>query len=415
MRAHLGAMLAPMSNRSHLLGGAALALALSLATTPALAWPAVDPAGNRVPVLAGRWSVVMPEDTVRAAATPPPNAPPSREALDSAGMYQSAEGNFAIRGTLLESSRPDDLEAAVRALPAPCATPTYGTIGDRTDLVAVRCADVSPDGAFRPISVYAVHTDGWVDRIEALVETHDPDDGVARTAGAEYAEAVMATLTAGQAPDAVERGTIELARACVDGEAADPITLTLPEGWIALRDDLGNGTLVRITHVVPLGTERAMLAVEVAPAGTEPPRAPEGVGVLAPGTLLGAPVQWLVLHQDGAPTAIRQVASEMTVECGGGATFARALRMSLGGPTGTLDEAQRVLETLALGGSRGHRVTLADVSSEAPVELDAPDGETEEDREMESRGHFWSIAIGATSLLLLAAALVLRGRTTRPK
>ena len=126
-------------------------------------------------------------------------------------------------------------------------------------------------------------------------------------------------------------------------------------------------------------------------------------------------MQWLVLHQDGAPTAIRQVASEMTVDCGGGATYARALRMSLGGPTGTLDEAQRVLETLALGGSRGHRVTLADVSSEAPVELDAPDGETEEDREMESRGHFWSIAIGATSLLLLAAALVLRGRTTRPK
>lgn len=407
-------MLAPMSNRSRFVLGALAALALSSIAPTAHAWPTVDPAGHRVPVLAGRWTVVMPESTARAVATPPPNAPPSREELDSAGLYQDPDGNFAVRGTLLESTRPDDLAAAVRALPAPCATPSYGTIGERADLVAVRCTEPSPDGAFRPLTVYAVHTDGWVDRIEAMVEPHDPEDSIARTAGGEYAEAVLATLSAGEAPAAVERGTIEVARACVEGEAADPLTITLPSDWIAIRDTLGDGQLLRMTRAAPLGGDRAMVAVELAPAGTPPPRAPEGVGTHATGTLLGSTVDWLVLHQDGAPTAVRQTASELTVECGGGASFARALRLSIGGPTATLDDAQHVLETLALGGGRGHAATLSEVSSEAPTDdVAAAEGASDdEDAALEAEGRSWSIGIGVGSVVLLAAALALRARAS---
>jgi hypothetical protein len=408
-------MLAPMSNRRFSIG-VALWLALLAPTSTALAWPTVEPEGHRVPLLGGRWTVALPENAVRAAAQTPPSAPPPREELDSATIVQTDEGNFGMRATLLESTRPEDLAAAVRGLPAPCTTPAYGTIGERTDLVAIRCTEPSPDGAFRPISVYAVHTDGWVDRIEALVETTNPDDTDGRTAGVAYAEAVMATLTASAAPDAVERGTIEVARACEQGEDADRITVTLPDGWIALRDAMPNGDLLRLTRVVPLGTGRAMLAIELASAGTQPPRVPEGVGEHQSGTLLGQTADWLVLHQEGSATSVRQVASEITIDCGGGSTFARTLRLSVGGPVDTVVEGQHVLETMALTTTRGHTVELAGISSEAPVE-EAPDLEamSDEDRATEEQGHFWSIAIGGASLLLLAAALVLRGRTTRPK
>lgn len=399
-----------------------IAVLAFLAPAPAaLAWPTVDPDGYRVPVLGGRWTVAMPETTARAAATPQPGAPTPREALDSVGVYESPnEGNFAVRGTMLESTRPDDLEAAVRSLPAPCAAPEYGRVGDRTDLVAVRCSEPSPDGALRPLSVYAVHSDGWVDRIETLLETTNPDDAAARTAGVAYAEAVIATLRADSSTDAVERGTVEVARACEADGAADTLTLTLPEGWVAIRDPEPDGVLLRLMSVVPLGGERAIAAVQLVPAGSEPQRVPEGVGVLEPGQLLGNTVEWLVIHQDGAPTGVRRLATEVTVDCGGGATFARALWLSVGGPTATLDRGQRVIESLALGGGRGHTAAVAVVSSEAQVvepdvDDDAAGGRAEVDRETERQGHFWSIAIGAGSLLLLGAALVMRGRTTRPK
>ncbi len=405
-----------MSTRSRSSLGVTLVLALLAPASSALAWPTVDPSGNQVPVLRGRWTVALPEDTLRAAATQAPNAPAAREELDSAAVVRTPEGNLAIRGVLLESTRPDDLAAAVRTLPAPCPSPTYGTLGERTDLVAVRCTEASPDGALRPLSVYAVHPDGWVDRIEAMVETTDPDDEAARTAGIAYAEAVMATLTPGPAPDAVERGTIEIARACEADGAADRLTITLPDGWIAMRDTMGTTELVRLTHVVPLGSERPMLAIELSPAGSEPPRVPEGVGALRAGAILGSPVDWLVIEDEGQPTSVRQVAAELTVDCGGDARYARALRLSLGGPRATVDEGQRILEALTLGSTRGHTAELTAVSSQAPaIDESALDEGSDEDRAAAQQGHFWSIAIGGASLLLLAAALVMRGRTTRPK
>lgn len=390
-------------------------LAVLAPASSALAWPAVDPAGNRVPVLAGRWTVALPESTLRATPEAAPGLPPPREALDSAGLVQIPEGNFGIRGTLLESTRPEDLAAVVRTLPAPCPTPTYGTIGERTDLVAVRCVDVSPDGALRPITVYAVHPDGWVDRIETLIETTDPDDDMTRASGVEYAEAVLATLTPDAAPDAVERGTVEVARACEQDDQSDPITITLPEGWIAIRDTLGAISLLRITQVVPLAAPRAMVAIELAPSGTAPTLVPAGVGQLVHGTILETQLDWLAVEQTSVGTGVRRLTMELSVDCGSGESFARAMNLSLGGPMATLDPAQHVLETLSFGTARNHTLGVTFVSTQAPPEAEVPELASAEDREMDEQGHFWSIAIGGASLLLLAAALVMRARTTRPK
>jgi len=406
-----------MSNRSRSFWVAAWTLALLAPTSTALAWPSVDAAGNRVPLLGGRWTIALPQDTLRATPNAPPDAPPARDELDSLAVYRSTEGNLGVRATLLESTRPDDLEAAVRTLPAPCATPTYAMIDNRADLLAMRCTDVSPDGAFRPITVFAVHPDGWVDRIEGLIETTDPADEMGRAAGVEYAEAVMQTLSAGQVEQPVERGTITLARACEEGDASDPLTLTLPSDWIAIRDTTPLSSLVRMMRVVPLGTARVIVAVELSPSGTAPLRVAEGMGEHRSGTLLGQSVDWLVLQQEGTPIGMRELASELTVTCGAGATpYTSAMRLSLGGPTDRLDEAQHVLETLALGGERGHTAQLVGVSSEEPaIEEGPPETEADADADAEAQGHFWSIAIGGASLLLLGAAFVLRGRTTRPK
>ena len=359
----------------------------------------------------------MPADTARATPTLPPSMPPAVDERDSVAVYQNGEGSIAVRSTLLESTRPDDLEAAVRALPAPCPTPTYGTFGDRTDVVAIRCTEASPDGAFRPISLYAVHPDGWVDRIEALVDTENHTGETARTAAVAYAEALLATLTAGEAPRPVETGTITIVSACTDGDASDPLTVTLPADWVAIRDTAPEHDLVRLMRVVPLGTQRVMVAIDLTGAETEVPRVPPGSGTHRHGTLLGSDADWLVLHEEGTPLAMWQLASTISVDCGGGTTYARTMRLSLGGPTEIVDPAETVLETMALGGARGHHVSVTPIplevaAEEAPVEAQA---EGADDHEAEEQSHLWSYAIGGASLLLLAAAMVLRGRTTRPK
>lgn len=412
-------MLAPMSNRSAALGVLVVFCWLVPASS-ALAWPSVDPEGHRTPFLGGRWTVALPESAAPAFVQPPPGQPVPRAEIDGLIMLETDEGHFALHATLLESTRPDDLAAAVRGLPPACATPTYGTIGERTDMVVERCTDVSPDGAFRPLIVFAVHPDGWVDRIEALVETTSPDDEAGKAAGAAYAEAVMATLVAalpmGGDP-AVTRGTVELDRACTAGEEADALTFTLPEGWIAMRDGSSATTLLRMTHVVPLGTPRPMIAIQLVAAGTEPQRLPADVGTRHESRLAGESMEWLAVEQAGEQ-GVRRAAAEITIDCGGGSTYARAMSLSIGGPTGTLDDAQHIVETFAIRSDRGHALSLAPVSlvaaPEEAVALDAG-GETEEDRAAERQGHFWSIAIGAGSLLLLGAALVMRSKTTRPK
>src|SRR5262249_31734376 len=153
--------------------------------------------------------------------------PTPRMELDTVAMVTVPEGHFAIRATLLETSQPADLEAAIRQTPSPCLSPTYGRLGDRSDRVVIRCSDPSGDGAFRPLVVFDVPPDGWVDRLETQIETTDPTDSAARTEGVLYAEAAMATLQPEDAAPAVERGTIELGRACEASGTGDALTMQM--------------------------------------------------------------------------------------------------------------------------------------------------------------------------------------------
>ena len=385
---------------------------LALPST-ALAWPAIDRAGHRMPLLGGRWTIALPEDAIPAAIAGDPTGPTPREELDGLALLNTTDGHFAIHATLLEATRPADLAAAIRTLPAPCADPTYAPLGDRTDVLTIRCTTPSPDGAFRPIVAFAVHTDGWVERFEAMIETSDPDDTRARDEGVVFAEAVLMTLRAEDVPAAVDRGTIELGRACESEGAFDALSLTLPDGWVATRQNLAGGQLLRILRVIPLGEGRAMLAVDLAAAGTPPPRLPEGMGTLRASALLGEPVDWLVAEASGQ--GMRQLAVELVIDCGGGATYARALRLSTGGPSASVDEGQHILESLTLRSERGHHVALEAVSSEAPPIEDPAVGDVSAVEDDGAQGHFWSIAIGGASLLLLGAALAMRARSTRSK
>lgn len=407
-------MLAPMSNRSRFSLLAALVLSICVPTSRALAWPTVDAAsGHRVTMLGGRWSLALPEDTSLAPTTGGPSGFHAPQTIDGIATVSTPEGHLAVRATLLETTRPTDLEAAVRATPPPCASPSYGTLGDRTDLVVIRCTEASPDGALRPLVAFAVHTDGWVDRIETQIEVSGPASEEARASAVAYAEAVLASLRAEEATPDVERGTVQLAEVCND--TPDPLTITLPEDWVATRQVVGGTTLVRATQLTPMGAPRAMVAIELSPAGTEPPRVPEGAGTLHDGALLGGAVQWLVVESPSEDAGLRQLASEITVDCGASGTWARALRISIGGPRDRLAAAQTLTETLALGTEHARHATLAAVSSEAPVEPPLPlEGETEDDEAVRV-GHLWSYAIAGVSIAMLIAALVLRGRNTRPK
>jgi hypothetical protein len=392
-------MLAAMSTRSLVLS---IVLAALTIPSTALAWPTIDPAGHRAPLLGGRWTIALPEGATPGTLGGPPGAATPRFETDGVVVLESPEGHFAVHATLLNATRPTDLEAAVRTLPPPCEAPTFAPLADRTDAVTVRCAAPSPDGTFRPIVVFAVHTDGWVERFEAMIETSDPGDTTARDQAVVFAEAALTTLRAEDVPAAVERGTIELQRGCVSGSDFDAFTLTLPEGWIAMRNEQAGGALLRIMPVVELGAARPTLAASLEPAGTPPSRVPPGLGTLRTSALLGGNVDWLVIEPEGEPQGMRQVAADLTVSCGDEGTFARALRLSAAGPQTSLDEAQRVLETLTLTSARGHHATLDVIPSEQPVHEDA-DAPPED-------GHVLSIAIGGASIALLVVALALRAR-----
>ncbi|MFO0686146.1 MAG: hypothetical protein U0234_29055 [Sandaracinus sp.] len=403
-----------MSNRSRLPLLALLVLSICAPTSRALAWPTVDAeSGHRVTMLGGRWSLALPDDTSLSPTTGGPSGFHAPQTIDGIATVSAPEGHFAIRATLLETTRPADLEAAVRATPPPCASPTYGTLGDRTDLVVIRCTEPSPDGALRPLVGFAVHTDGWVDRIETQIEVSTGASEEAHASAVAYAEAVLGSLRAETAEPDVERGAVALAEVCND--APDTLALALPEDWIATRQTVGGTTLIRATQLTPMGAPRAMIAIELSPAGTEPPRVPEGAGVLRDGSLLGGAVRWLVVESPSDPAGLRQLASEITVDCGASGTWARALRISIGGPREQLAEAQTITETIALGSEHGRHATLAAVSSEAPVEPPLPlEGDAEGDEAVRV-GHLWSYAIAGVSIAMLIAALVLRGRNTRPK
>lgn len=404
-------MLAPMSNRLVLLLAVAL-LVVSVPASRALAWPTVEAAsGHRVTLLGGRWSAVLPEDSSLAPTTGGPSGIHAPQTIDGIATVSAPDGHFALRATLLEATRPTDLEAVVRATPPPCASPTYGTLQERTDLVVIRCTEPSPDGAFRPLVAFAVHTDGWVDRIETQLEPTDAASEAARTDGVAYAEAVLGSLRAEQAAPDVLRGTVELASVC--SETPDALSITLPEGWVATRQSALGTTLVRITQLTAMGEPRAILAIELSPAGTEPPRVPEGAGTLHDGSLLGGAVRWLAVESPTEPSGLRQLASEISVDCGGG-DWARALRISIGGPRERMGEAQAIAETIALGAEHGRHATLAAVSSEAPVEPLPLEGDGEGEEAVRV-GHLWSYAIAGVSIAMLIAALLLRGRNTRPK
>jgi hypothetical protein len=161
--------------------------------------------------------------------------------------------------------------------------------------------------------------------------------------------------------------------------------------------------------IVALGSSRPTLAASLEPAGTPPPRLPPGMGTLRASAVLGAPVDWLVVEADDETQGMRQVAADLSIDCGGGSTFARALRLSAAGPRTSLDEAQHVLESIALMSSRGHHASLAVVPSEQPVLDGEASAATHDD------GHLWSYAIGAVSVVLLAVALVMRARGAAAK
>jgi hypothetical protein len=416
-------MLAPMSIRSRLAARTslltALSLALVLAWSPtAHAWPAVDPAGHRVALLGGRWTLALPEDATAGPIAGDPHGPMARAELDGVAQLASPEGRFAVRATLLEASRPDDLAATVATLPQPCAGASTGPLGERTDAIAIRCTTPSPDGAFRPFVVYAVHTDGWVERFEAQIETTDPLDAAARESGVAFAEAVLATLRAEDAAPAVERGTIEVAQACAEGDVHDTFTVTLPEGWVATRQSMPGATLVSFFHVVPLAQPRPVLALTVAPNADMLSLLPAGAGTPRSSTLLGARVDWLAVGDASGARGMREVAVDLTVDCGGGDSFARTMQLSVGGPEAMLDEGQHVLESLALASTRGHTAVIAGRSTEAPVVEDdgaAIAAQAREDEAAQASTHLTSMIIGGISLAMLAVAMWLRGRTTRPK
>jgi hypothetical protein len=403
-------MLAAMSTAR--LCALALVLFVTSFTTHALAWPELTPDGPRTPLLGGRWTIALGPDASTAPAAGDPRGPTPRVELDGIATMRAEDGRLVVRATLLFATAPADLEAIVRTLPAPCATPTIAAFPEHAGWIAIRCSEPSPDGALRPIVLYATHTDGWIDRIEVRLEIDEATDRAAATA---FADAVVATLRAEDVPAAVERGTVEVARACVAGDAADPFTVTLPEGWIATRQQGGELAMIQIVRVAELGGRRPIGSAVFSPTGAVPARIPAGAGTPHAGRLLGSDVEWLEISQGDDAPGIREVALALSVACGADAPpWTGTLQLSAGGASSTLDESTRVLETLAMGSDRGHTVTLTTLGTEEePLPEDAMPVASGDDEAAERTSHLWSMGIGAVSVLLLVTALVIRSRTKR--
>jgi hypothetical protein len=405
-------MLAAMST-SRLLA-LALALTVSLTTGRALAWPTLDPDGPRTPLLGGRWTILLGPDASTAAAVADPRGPRSRAELDGVATIRGDDGRLAVRATLLSATRPADLEAVVRALPAPCETPTIAAFPGHDGTVAISCTEPSPDGAFRPLVLYATHTDGWVDRIEVQLETDAATDTAAALA---FANAVATSLRAEDVAAAVERGTVELARACEEGSAGDALTITLPEGWIATRQGDAQLMMLQLVRVGELGVRRPLASIAFSPLDAAPARIPAGAGTPRAGTLLGHDVEWLEIVGPPEMPGIRELALGLSVACGEGATpWTGTVQLSAGGPSAMLDDGTHVLETLAMHSDRGHTVDVTPLGTEEEPAPEAPAIDTTaEDEAAEQTSHLWSMVIGAVSLGLLVLALVLRSRGTRAK
>lgn len=404
-------MLAAMST-SRLSAVLAL-LVVSMPAAHALAWPTLDPEGPRTPLLGGRWTILLGPEASTAAAVSDPLGPTPRAELDGIAAMRAEDGRLAVRATLLYATAPADLEAAVRALPAPCQTPTIAPLADHEGVIAITCSEPSPDGAFRPLVLYARHTDGWVDRLEVQLETDEVSDPTQAMA---FANAVASSLRAEDVAPAVERGTVGVTRACVSGDAGDPLTVTLPEGWIATHQGDLNLELVQLVRIAELGTPRPIASIVFSPVGAPPARIPAGAGAPHAGSLLGTDVEWLEIVGPGNAPGIREVALGLSVDCGGGAPpWTGTIQLSAGGASSTLDEGTRALETLSMGGERGHTVVVTAIGTEEEAPPEAQLDTSAEDAAAEQTSHLWSMVIGAVSLAMLVLALVLRGRATRPK
>ncbi len=405
-------MLAAMSTSR--LSAALALLVVSMPAAHALAWPTLDPEGPRTPLLGGRWTILLGPGVSTAPAVSDPRAPLPRASLDGVAAMHDEEGRLAVRATLLFATRPEDLEAVVRTLPAPCDAPSIATLPGHEGVIAITCTEPSPDGAFRPLVLYATHTDGWVDRIEVQLETDEASDPAAAMA---FATAVASSLRAEDVAPDVERGVVEVTRACVAGEASDPFTVTLPEGWIATRQGGEELAVLQLMKATALGTPRPLASIALTPLGAPPARIPAGAGAPRAGSLLGTSVEWLEIVGPADAPGMREVAVAVHVECGGDAPpWGGTLQLSAGGPSSLLDEGTRVLESLAMAGDRGHVAVATPIGTEeeAIPELE-PSASDAEDEAAAQTSHLWSMGIGAASLLLLLLALVLRGRTTRPK
>ncbi len=394
---------------------ALFAVLVTLPAARALAWPTLEPEGPRTSLLGGRWTIALGPDVSAAAAMGDPRVP-TRAELDGIATMRTDDGRLSVRATLLSATRPADLEAVVRALPAPCTTSAIGPLADHEGVVSIACTEPSPDGAFRPLVLYATHTDGWVDRIEVQLDIDEASD---RALALAFATAVAASLRAEAAAPAVERGTVEIARACVAGEAADRFTVTLPEGWIATRLGDEELTVLQFVRVGEVGARRPIASISFASGAMPPARIPAGAGTPREGTLLGSSVEWLEVSGPPDQPGLRETALELSVACGGdGPAWTGTIQLSVGGPAGMLDEGARVLETLALSSDRGHTVSTTGLGTEEeapPPETSEAGATDEEDAEMQRTSHLWSMGIAGASLALLAIALVLRSRTTRPK
>ena len=389
-------------------------IVIALVPAHALAWPTIVPEGPRTPLLGGRWTVVLGAEASSAPAQSERGvlAPPI--ALDGLTAIEVDEGHLAVRATLLFATGPADLLAVVRALPAPCAAPTIGPFPGHEGVVAIRCASPSPDGSFRPLVLYATHTDGWVDRLEVQLEIDDAADQASAIA---FVDAALGSLRAEDVPPAVERGTVEVARLCASGEALDSLTIALPEEWIATKQENADLTLVQLVRASELGAPRAIASITLSRTSGAPARIPAGAGTEHAGSVLGQDVRWLEIVGESEAPGIRELALALSVACGGEAPpWTATVQLAAGGPSGILDEGTRVLERVAFASDRGHTLTATPIGTEeAEPAPDVAGGDSSADDEAAAAtSHAWSMGIGAVSLALLVLALALRARTSRP-